>query len=81
MRNQKLIFGKNPQLVWKSGICHQDTNFQFNPFLTNVPLMDKPGSWFFISKMFEKHQWKSDILSKDAGCFGYLVRLHFEWVL
>ena len=29
--------------------------------------MDKPGSWFFTSKMFEKHLWKIDILSKDAG--------------
>ena len=22
----------------------------FNPFSTNVPLMDKPGSWFFLAK-------------------------------
>ena len=22
----------------------------FNPFSTNVPLMDKPGSWFFPEK-------------------------------
>ena len=38
-----------------------------NPFSTNVRLMDKPGSWFFTSKMFEKQLWKSVILSKDAG--------------
>ena len=30
-----------------------------DPFLTNVPLTGKTGSW--------KHPWKSDILSKDAG--------------
>ena len=39
----------------------------FKTFSTNVPLMDKPGSWFFTSKKFEKHQSKSDIFSKDAG--------------
>ena len=26
--------------------------------------MDKPGSWFLLEKMFEKHLWKRDILSK-----------------
>ena len=30
-------------------------------------LMDKPGTSFFTSKIFEKYLWKSDILSKDAG--------------
>ena len=37
-----------------------------NPFPTNVPIMDKPGSWFLLA-MFQKHLCKSDILSKDAG--------------
>ena len=38
-----------------------------NLFSTNASIMDKPGSWFFTTKMFEKHLWKSDILSKDSG--------------
>ena len=42
-------------------------NRMLNPFSTNVPIMDKPGWWICTSKLFEKHQWKSDILSKDAG--------------
>ena len=30
--------------------------------------MDKPGSSLvFITEMFEKHLWKSGVLSKDAG--------------
>ena len=29
--------------------------------------MYKPGSWFLLAKMFEKHPSKSDISSKDAG--------------
>ena len=29
--------------------------------------MDKPGSRFLLAKCLEKHLWKSDILSKDAG--------------
>ena len=24
-------------------------------------------NWFLLEKMFQKHLWKSDILSKDAG--------------
>ena len=33
-------------------ICEFNKNkiMLFNPFLTNVPLMDKPGSWFFLAK-------------------------------
>ena len=34
-----------------------------NPFSTYV----ETRSLAFTSKMFEKHLWKSDILSKDAG--------------
>ena len=41
----------------------------FNPFSTNAPITDKPGSWFLLT-MFEKHLWKSDILSEDAGHFA-----------
>ena len=61
----------SPLLDVLNYFLHITSNFQnkylLNPFLTNVPLMDKPGSWFFTSKMFEKHLWKIDILSKDAG--------------
>ena len=40
----------------------------FNPFSTNVSLTDKAGSWLVLtSKIFEKHLWRSDILSKDAS--------------
>ena len=28
-------------------------NIILNPFSTNVPLMDKPGSWFFLAKCLE----------------------------
>ena len=52
-----------------------------NPFSTNVPLTDNPGSWFLLAKCLEEWHfkwksdilsgrlflWKSDILSKDAG--------------
>ena len=33
-------------------ICEFNKNkiILFNPFLTNVPLMDKPGSWFLLAK-------------------------------
>ena len=43
----------------------------FNPFQANVPLMEKSSAkWMIItSKMCEKHMWKSDIWSKDAGQF------------
>ena len=37
-----------------------------NPFSTNVPLMDKPGSWFLLAKCLE-NTCGSDILNKDAG--------------
>ena len=50
----------------KISIC-QDLHQDFNPFSTNASLTDKPGSWFLLDRMFEKHLWKSDILSKDAG--------------
>ena len=42
----------------------------FNPFQA-VPLMEKSSAkWMIItSKMCEKHMWKSDIWSKDAGQF------------
>ena len=39
----------------------------FNPFLANVPFMNRPNSWFLLAKYVKKHIWKSDILSKDAG--------------
>ena len=32
----------------------------------------------FISKMFEKHLWKSDILSKDAGHIIPLPQVFFK---
>ena len=50
---------------WHSDKTILETNDGINPFSTNVPLTDKPGSWFLL--IFEKHLWKSDILSKDAG--------------
>ena len=36
-------------------------------FTVNIPRMKKPGSWFALTEMYEKHRWKSDILSKDCG--------------
>ena len=39
---------------------------EFNPFSTSASLTDKLGKLVFTSKMFEKHLWKSDILSKDT---------------
>ena len=30
---------------------------------------------FFTSKMLEKHPWKSDILSKDAGRPAFLLKM------
>ena len=39
---------------------------KLNPFSTNVPLMDKPGSWFLLAKCL-KNTCGSDILSKDTG--------------
>ena len=38
-----------------------------NPCQANVPIMEKPGSWFLLAKCVKKHLRKSDILSKDAG--------------
>ena len=35
-------------------------------FTVNVPVMEKPGCSFALTKMCEKHCWKSDILGKDA---------------
>ena len=31
---------------------------KINPFSTDVPLTQKPGSWFLLAKMFEKHKQK-----------------------
>ena len=42
-------------------------NNYFNLFQANAPLMEKPGWMVFISKICDKHLWKSDILSKDAS--------------
>ena len=42
-------------------------SFAITPFSSNVPFTDKPGTWFLLAKMFEKHLRKSDILSKDAS--------------
>ena len=35
----------------------------------NVPLMYKPGSWFLLAKMFEKHPWKSDMQVNDLPLY------------
>ena len=45
-------------VVLHSGKCHfmylgkntENKAYFFNPFLTNVPLTDKPGSWFLLAK-------------------------------
>ena len=63
-------------LIWMCSYIISRTIFnmllhQLNPFSTNVPLTDKPSSWFLLAKTFEKHLWKRDTLSKDAR------RIHF----
>ena len=44
--------------------------FLLNPFSTNVPLTDKPGSWLLLAKCLKKDLWKSDILPVKTS---YLV--------
>ena len=48
--------------VWFEGLVTV-----INPFSTNVPLVDKPGSWFLLAKSLKKYLRKSDILNKYAG--------------
>ena len=31
-------------------LAHHSIAMCFNPFSTNVPLMDKPGGWFLLAK-------------------------------
>ena len=41
---------------------------QLNLFQADVPIKEKPGGWFFLAK-YEKHLWKSKILSKDLHLY------------
>ena len=47
------------------------------PFSTNVPIMDKPGSWFLLAKCLKNTCGRSDILRKDAGKKMRVDELHF----
>ena len=38
-------------ILW--GMRMKDMNFKINPFLTNIPLTDKPGSLFSLAKCLE----------------------------
>ena len=55
--------------VIKDATCLEDLVKRscINPFSASVPIMEKPSSWSFLAKCVQKHLWKSDILSKDAG--------------
>ena len=59
------VFQDYLKLLYKSN-CHDKTALTLL-FSTNVPIMDKPGSWFLLPKCLKKQLWKSDILCKDAG--------------
>ena len=66
-RKLKSLFPRNLVLLGCiSNIVDFDIFGTLWAFTVNVPRMEKPYCWFALTKMCEKHRWKSDILSKDA---------------
>ena len=56
----------------------------FNPFLTNVPLMQKPGSWFLLAKCLKNTCGRGDQIDdlhfylKAASLFFKAKRKHLS---
>ena len=51
-------------------------------FTVDFPLMETPSYRFVLTKICEKHHWKSEILRKDAGHWPVsLLKMHSSAVV
>ena len=48
--NSKVLYDFLQDEVHESILKFSKSILKFNPFSTNVPLTDKPGSWFLLAK-------------------------------